>query len=71
MKSPQGSAMDPEVSLKETMNRFEGYLAVAEKSAHTPDLRFFGEWFALTNGKTLSPERITPINVREYRSYHL
>jgi site-specific recombinase XerD len=68
--------MDPEVPLKETMSRFEGHLAVTGKSAntlgaYTPDLRFFREWFALTNAKALSPERITPIDVREYRSHHL
>ena len=68
--------MDPEVPLKEILDRFEGHLAAAGKSAntlraYTRDLRLFGEWFALTNGKGLSPERITPIDVREYRSHLL
>jgi integrase/recombinase XerD len=68
--------MDAEVSLKELLDRFEGYLTAGAKSAntlraYTRDLRLFGEWFALTNGKGLSPERITPIDVREYRSHLL
>jgi integrase/recombinase XerC len=68
--------MDPEVSLIELLDRFEGHLAAAGKSAntllaYTRDLRLFGEWFAFTNGKGLSPERITPVDVREYRSHLL
>jgi len=68
--------MESEVPLNELLDRFEGYLARAGKSAntllaYTRDLRLFGEWFALTNGKSLSPERITPIDVREYRSHLL
>jgi len=68
--------MDPEVPLHELLDRFEGYLAAAGKSAntllaYTRDLRLFGEWFEFTNDKALSPERITPIDVREYRSHLL
>jgi integrase/recombinase XerC len=68
--------MDSEVPLKELLDRFEGHLAAAGKSAntllaYTRDLRLFGEWFAFTNAKALSPERITPIEVREYRSHLL
>jgi integrase/recombinase XerC len=68
--------MHSEAPLKELLDRFEGYLAAAGKSAntllaYTRDLRLFGEWFALTNAKPLSPERITPIDVREYRSHLL
>jgi site-specific recombinase XerD len=68
--------MDPEVPLKELLDRFERDLAAAGKSAntllaYTRDLRLFGEWFELTNAKSLSPNRITPIDVREYRSHLL
>jgi site-specific recombinase XerD len=68
--------MDPEMPLKELLDRFEGNLAAAGKSAntllaYTRDLKLFGEWFAFTNAKGLSPERITPIDVREYRSHLL
>ena len=68
--------MDPEAALKEVLDRFEEHLAGAGKSAntrraYTRDLRLFGEWFHTTNGKGLSPEGITPIDVREYRSHLL
>ena len=39
--------------------------------AYTRDVRLFSQWFFSTNGKTLSPETITPIDVREYRSHLL
>ncbi len=32
------------------------------------DLRFFADWILTTNSKPLSPERITPIDVRKARS---
>jgi site-specific recombinase XerD len=63
--------MDSEVPLKETLDRFEGRLAAAGKSAYTRDLQLLGEWFTITNGMTLPPERITPINMRQYRSHLL
>jgi site-specific recombinase XerD len=40
-------------------------------TAYTRDVRLFSQWFFSTNGKTLSPEAITPIDVREYRSHLL
>jgi len=68
--------MDSEVPLQELLDRFEDDLAAGGKSvntllAYTRDLRLFGEWFEFTNAKALSPERITPIDVREYRSHLL
>jgi integrase/recombinase XerC len=68
--------MDSEMPLQELLDRLEGHLAAVGKSAntllaYTRDLRLFGEWFATSNGKGLSPERITPIDVREYRSHLL
>jgi len=39
--------------------------------AYTRDVRLFSEWFDQTNGRELTPQRITPIDVREYRSYLL
>jgi site-specific recombinase XerD len=39
--------------------------------AYTRDLRLFAQWFAHTNGRDLAPERITPIDVRQYRSHLL
>jgi site-specific recombinase XerD len=39
--------------------------------AYTQDVRLFAEWFDRTNGRGLAPGRMTPIDVREYRSYLL
>jgi site-specific recombinase XerD len=62
--------------LQDTLDRFRAHLAATGKSAHTitaytRDVRLFGEWFDQTNGRALSPESITPIDVRQYRSYLL
>ena len=62
--------------LKNLLQRFEGHLAGEGKSAHTlraytRDLRLFAEWFQITNGKALTPEAITPIDVRQYRAHLL
>jgi integrase/recombinase XerC len=40
-------------------------------TAYTRDIRLFSKWFSQTNGRELTPERITPIDVREYRAYLL
>ena len=66
--------LDP--SLQDTLERFRDHLLVTGKSAHTiaaytRDVRLFSEWFGQTNGRTLSPESITPIDVRQYRAYLL
>ena len=68
--------MTEDLALKDILNRFQAHLVATGKSPHTikaygRDLRLFGEWFAQTNGRTLSPESITPIDVRQYRSYLL
>lgn len=58
------------------LKRFEDYLVGEGRSQHTiiayrRDLALFGRWFTVSNGKPLSPETITPIDVRQYRSYLL
>ena len=68
--------MDSEIPLGDLLDRFEQHLVATGKSPHTiraytRDLRLFGEWFTITNGKGLTPERITPIDIREYRSHLL
>ena len=68
--------MTLDLALKDTLDRFRAHLVSAGKSPHTieaygRDVRLFGEWFGQTNGRTLSPEAITPIDVRQYRSYLL
>jgi site-specific recombinase XerD len=39
--------------------------------AYTRDVRLFSEWFDQTNSRELTPDRITPIDIREYRSHLL
>jgi integrase/recombinase XerC len=39
--------------------------------AYTRDVRLFSKWFDQTNGRQLTPDRITPIDIREYRSHLL
>jgi len=56
--------------------RFGDHLVSTGKSpntieAYTRDLRLFTEWFEQTNARELTPERITPIDVREYRGHLL
>ncbi len=68
--------MDIDATLKDLLERFRRHLASEGKSAHTivaytRDLRLFGEWFLITNGKPLVPEAITPIDVRQYRTHLL
>ncbi|MGD8969424.1 MAG: tyrosine-type recombinase/integrase [Anaerolineae bacterium] len=55
---------------------FREHLVAGGKSPHTikaytQDVRLFAEWFDRTNGRGLAPGRMTPIDVREYRSYLL
>ena len=59
-----------------TLDRFHDLLVATGKSAHTiaaytRDVPQFGEWFSLTNSEPLSPEGITPSNVRECRRHLL
>ena len=54
---------------------FQAYLEnVEERSLHTiraylSDVRLFGRWFEQTNAKELTPQRVTPTDLREYRGY--
>lgn len=55
---------------------FAAYLRGAGKAentieAYTRDLRLFGRWFQQTNGESMTPQAITPIDVREYRAHLL
>jgi integrase/recombinase XerC len=68
--------MESDTTFASLLSRFEQHLAGEGKSPHTlvayrRDLRLFAAWFALTNGKPLAPEAITPIDLRQYRSYLL
>jgi site-specific recombinase XerD len=58
------------------LDQFRDHLVATGKSSHTikaytRDVRLFARWFDRTNGKGLTPSGITPIDVREYRSYLL
>ena len=68
--------MDVAASLKDVLDRFHGHLVAMGKNSHTieaytRDVCPFSQWFLTTNGKPLSPERITPIDIRDYRTYLL
>ena len=57
-------------------DRFRDHLVSAGKSPHTieaytRDLKLFAEWFEQTNARQLTPKRITPIDVRQYRGHLL
>jgi len=56
--------------------RFAQYLRASDKSENTVeaylrDLRLFGEWFRNSNGEEMTPEAITPIDVKEYKTHLL
>ena len=58
------------------LEQFERSLALRDLSTNTlkayvRDLKLFGQWFEGTNGDRLAPASITPIDVREYKSYLL
>lgn len=53
---------------------FTAYLQTQDRAdstvrAYTSDLRLFARWFQQTNGKEITPIRVTPIDLREYRQY--
>ena len=59
----------------ELLTRFGEYLRASDKSENTVeaylrDLRLFSEWFQSSNGEQMTPEGITPIDVKEYK-HHL
>lgn len=39
--------------------------------AYISAMRQFASWYAQTNGETLSPDKLTPTDIREYRQYLL
>ena len=54
------------------LQAFKRFLEQCERSPHTikhylSDLSDFAVWFEQTNGDTLTPERITPTDLREYK----
>jgi site-specific recombinase XerD len=56
--------------------QFAIYLRTQDRSENTVsgyvrDLRFFARWFRGTNGESLTPEAVTPLDAREYRAYLL
>lgn len=57
------------------LQQFEDYLKATKSTrtvaAYLGDLRLFTAWFAKTNGEEMSPQAITPIDVREYRQHLL
>ena len=68
--------MELDTSSVDLLQRFEDYLVVEGRSQHTiiayrRDLALFDRWFTVSNGKPSTPGTITPIDVRQYRSYLL
>jgi site-specific recombinase XerD len=62
--------------IKRKFPQFEDSLLNAGKSRTTilgyvADLRLFSIWFTQTNGETLTPQNLTPTDIREYRQYML
>ncbi len=58
------------------LDQFERSLALRDLSPNTlkvyiRDLKLFGQWFEGTNGDRFAPASITPIDLREYKSYLL
>jgi site-specific recombinase XerD len=56
--------------------RFREYLRASDRSENTVeaylrDLRLFGEWFQSSSGEHMTPQAITPIDVKEYKAYLL
>ena len=54
--------------------QFARYLRQSERSPLTiknylSDIDGFGKWFLKINGDTLTPERVTPIDLREYKRF--
>jgi len=57
-------------------DQFRDHLVATGKSDHTieaytRDVRLFSEWFDQINGRDLTLQRITPVDVREYRTHML
>jgi len=55
-------------------DQFAAHLRAADRSEKTvvnylADLRLFGRWFEQTNGEPMTPQAVTPIDLREYRAH--
>lgn len=60
--------------MNETLEPFQDWLVERDRStrtvqAYTADLSHFTRWFTQTNGQPLTPETLTPTDVREYRQW--
>jgi len=60
----------------DTLTEFENYLQAQDHSPLTTrgylaDINHFAIWFRQTNGEPLTPQVVTPTDVREYRQYLL
>lgn len=56
------------------LTAFEAHLTNLDRSPLTTrgylaDLKHFSSWFAQTNGEPLSPQMVTPTDIREYRQH--
>ncbi|MCP4541430.1 MAG: site-specific integrase, partial [Chloroflexi bacterium] len=60
--------------MNETIQPFQNWLVERDRSprtvqAYTADLSHFTRWFTQTNGQSLTPETLTPTDMREYRQW--
>ena len=58
----------------EMISEFESYLIEQDRARLTvlgylADLKNFSSWFTQTNGEALSPQAVTPTDIREYRQH--
>src|SRR3954464_8977790 len=56
------------------IERFAGFLAQAERSPLTiknyrGDLAAFAAWFEEVNGETMAPAKVTPTDLRQFKSW--
>lgn len=75
MLTQQVSIM-PAFTLGDMITDFEKFLIDAGRApltvkAYLSDMRLFGRWFAQRNGQPLSPDLLTPTDIREYRTHLL
>src|SRR6266581_5846047 len=74
MSQSSPKSVDPREDVDQLVGRFLQDLERQETSPKTRasyrlDLLHFANWFARTVGERLSPEAVTPTDVRDYRSY--
>ena len=75
MLTQQVSVM-PAFTLGDMIDNFKKFLNDAGRAsltvkAYTGDVRHFGQWFMQRNGQALSPDLLTPTDIREYRAHLL